>query len=327
MNEYLDVFANENNRSRSISPCGIKTLLSLIGLGASNNLLTNLINMYGTHYDMLEYIININKLNDTIDVQQYNGLFIKDDINLALNFKKKIDKYIEINNFDNNDLDKLNDLIKNKLSFENFFKQSEITHSSLIFLNILTFNDEWVYKFDCSETKISDFNCNDESIVSVPMMYLENDLGCYVKNDVNAIKLFFKNGAHAEFVMGLPSNSDFNNSFTYSHRKCTLYLPKFTHDETIDLLPIFKKANLSELTNTNNLNNIANDPLLHVSVFTQKNMCSFNEDGGQVKTVTKVCCTRGVKMQPIVLNFNKPFHYRIIKNNEILISGYYNGGI
>lgn len=338
MNEYiyLDVFANKDGSkpsSRSISPCGIKTLLNIIGLGASNNLLTKLINMYGTHYDMIEYIIKMDKMKDSKDIKLYNGLFIINSSSLSSKFKNNIEKYVELNNLSDYNLEKLNGLIKQNTNINDFFNQEEIDNAVFILLNTLAFKDDWINKFNIMDTHQSFFNCYDGSLKNIQMMYQENNLNCHIADDIQAVKLPFTNGAYAEFIMGLPSNVDSNNIKTLSYRtyKCELYLPKFKHEETINLIPVFKndelkESNLKELFEGGNLTNMYNDPALFISSFKQKNICSFDENGGEVKAVTSIVGRRCLKIiEECTLNFNKPFHYRVIKNNEILISGFYNG--
>lgn len=340
MNEYiyLDVFANKdksNPISRSISPCGIKTLLNIIGLGASNNLLTKLINMYGTHYDMIEYLKKMDNMNDSKDIKLYNGLFVMNSSLLLSRFKNNIEKYVELNNLSDYNLEKLNGLIKKNTDINNFFKQEEIDNAVFILLNTMVFKDDWVNKFNIMDTHQTLFNSYDGSLKNVQMMYQENNLNCCIANDIQAVKLPFTNGAYAEFIMGLPSNVDSNNIKNISYRinKCKLYLPKFKHEETINLIPVFKnnelkELNLKELFEAGNLTNMYNDSQLLISSFKQKNICSFDENGGEVKAVTAMVGGRCLSIQKdvtVTLIFNKPFHYRVIKNNEILISGYYNG--
>lgn len=316
--EYLNVFAtNKNNESRAISPHGIRTILSFIGLGASNDLLTKLINLYGNHLNMLDYIKN--KSNG---LEEYNGVFIRDSLELAPRFKSMVGDHLDINKLSIN----VNQIIEDKTGFSDVFTDEEISKSCMLLLHTLSFNDTWINQFNPNNTETAVFLKNDNTITDVDMMYQENHLEYYIEDDIKAVKLNFNLGAHAEFIMGLSSNIDMNNidEFYYSSGKCRLYLPKFTHSETVDLLELFNDAGLEELMVQNNINNLCNDPSLYVDVFKQKIYCSFDEEGATVEAITKLCATRGISF-PVTIKFNKPFHYRIVKDDKILISGYYNG--
>lgn len=327
-NEYLNVFAenkklfteNKDNESRAISPHGIRTALSFIGLGASNDLLTKLINLYESHLDMLDYI---KTASNTIDLEEYNGAFIREPLTLAPRFKKMVENYLDINKLSND----VNQIVESKTDIANVFTDDEIELSCMLLLNILKFNDTWVYQFDPANTEVDKFLKNDNTFVDVNMMYQENYLDYYADSNIKAIKLYFKNGAYAEFMMGVDSNIDINNinKLYYSKKKCMLYLPKFKHSETIDLVELFTNADLKELFLQNNLNNLCNDPELYIYKFKQIIKCSFEEKGAQMISITKVCLTRSIQSPPEIIKFNKPFHYRIVKDEKILISGYYNG--
>ena len=162
------------------------------------------------------------------------------------------------------------------------------------------------------------------------MMYRDDDIDCYTRDSLVCVKIPFVNGACAEFVKGLPSTKDMSDyplDTNYTKTKCSLYVPKFEHDETIDLLPIFRDSGLSELCQTNNFNNMTENPdigeSLYTSLFKQRNMCSFDENGAEVKTVAAAQLrTRSI---PFTIIFDRAFHHRIVKNGHVLISGYYNG--
>ena len=325
-NNYLDVFFNLNDNTKAISPVGVESILSIIGLGATNDLLSKLIKLYNSQNNMMDYIIQADKLKKSLVYN--NFLFTNDSLNIK--YHSKIKNYVDI---DKLNIDKINTFIEERTNIKDCFDFSKLTDiPRVVFLNILMFKNQWVNKFHTYLTINRTFYCTDK-IITVPTMNLHDKIYYYYDKFI-AVKLPFTDGSYAEFFMNLPKDYSLSNlnNIKYKKDKVELYLPKFKHEQLIDLKPIFIEADLCELFEENNINNISNEfdnKNLYVDMFQQRIICLFDENGAECKSGTvAVAVSRCVSLESdlnIQINFNRPFYYRVVKNNINLLSGYFNG--
>ena len=163
--------------------------------------------------------------------------------------------------------------------------------------------------------------------IKVPTMHQTSTLNYFKDDTIEAVKLAFTNGAEAEFVMGLPSNVEISENYSYDKTRISLSLPKFSHEETIDLIPVCKESGLADLFTAGSLGKMVNDPTAYISAFVQKIYTSFDEEGAEVRAVTYgvAMAMASMPMKSITVQFNKPFHYRITKNESTLVQGFFTG--
>ena len=156
------------------------------------------------------------------------------------------------------------------------------------------------------------------------MMKLEDKkIRVLQKGNLIGVSLDFTNGARAEFVMGTP---DLKEAFAEGFElvdNVDLFLPKFNHVEDIDLHNMLVDYGLEGIFQPGSLDGIFSGA--YIGKAKQKIDLSFTEKGAEIKVVTYTA-VRGFSIPPppVVIRFDQPFHYRIIKDNVELVTGYFN---
>jgi serpin B len=116
----------------------------------------------------------------------------------------------------------------------------------LVLVNALYFNGSWTTSFDKEKTRDANFQLEDGSTKTVPMMYLSKKLASYAGDDFTAVRLPYGEDRLSMYVfvpeMGMeafsakltPDNWDlWLNSF--SEQEVDVYLPKFKAEFKLDL--------------------------------------------------------------------------------------------
>lgn len=238
-----------------------------------------------------------------------------------------------INFNDQTALDQLNRWIEERSGFPNVLKSSDVRDAFAIAVNTLWFKDQWVHQFDPASTMPLPFHRLDGSTVNLPMMRQANKKIRYYQQDgISAVQLPFRHGAVAEFVLGLPVGSDISVDLPYGNEgiEVSLALPRFKHQERINLERVVEAAGLGGLFEAGSLQGMVPEtsPMgkynAGVSKFEQLIYAEFNEEGAEVRAVTYATVRTAIVMEKrIVMHFDRPFHYRIIKDGSTLLQGYY----
>jgi len=142
------------------------------------------------------------------------------------------------------------------------------------------------------------------------------------------VRLPFTHGAMAEFLMGADKNTDpFENNLTYHNENVYLYLPKFDHVGDHNLNDKLRKEELGEMFLPGNIMRLCGNDDARIGFIKQLVYFRFDEKGAEVKAVTYGIAIPEVMAQPQyrTIRFNKPFHYRIVKNGIPLVQGYFEG--
>lgn len=315
-------------QQRAIYAPGLMSLLAILGLGSSGTLKEKLTNLFGNQNKMISYVRSVNLLDENPEIKSQTLVCINSDIDVYEEFYNKIRKLINIwhSDFSDDDVKKLNAWIEHQAGFSNTFKTSDLTDMALVALNTLWFKDEWVHKFNQNNTYKETFTKNDGSVIELQMMHQTKNIKYFDNGNIKGIQLDFKNGAVAEFVLGLPSTVSLTTNFEFIRDEVRLTLPRFTIESDINLRPILQKMELQDLFVNGSLKEITDNPLF-VSQAHQKIYTRFDEEGAEVKVATRVMIPLSIQpvKKVIEIRFDHPFHFRIIKNGISLVDGYYNG--
>lgn len=316
--------------SRGVSPVGIAALQNLLALGASGALRQKVLREKSDAQRMQE-LEKTKDLAKSAEIKSAYGIFFDIKAHPSAELYAKVQKLaaIAVADFTGEPVksaDDLNRWVENESGLVNVFNASDVQYALLIAAHALWFKDSWKEPFNKALTQPDQFYKANGSVIQQDFMQRTDSMHCFVGKAVQAVQLPFVNGASAEFVLGLGANEEFDLSkrFDYTSRRVELHLPKFTGVFNNDLkdLPILREAR-----SPGNLNAWVGNPAAVVSEARQLLHLSFDEEGAEVKALTYVTM-RATAIMPervIVMNFNRPFHYRILKDGLELVRGFYTG--
>lgn len=321
------------NPQRAIYPGGVDAVLAILGLGATGELRTAIEQHFSGEKGMIDHIVRVNRLDETPETKSKNGLFFDSNYStINPDYYNKLVEFVHMVQEDfktdaSGAVERINAWIEVNTGFKNILKIGDVRGAALVVVNTLWFRDEWVNHFRLTE--IEDFVRLNSHVVRLQMMTKTSKYGYFLENGVTAVRIPFKGGAVAELVMGLPWDSGFEQQFDYAYdREVALTLPRFEHRAEINIQPILEKAGYGDLFQAGSLGGI-NDEDLYVSKFEQVIYIRFDEKGAEVKAVTYAAVRAALTMarpsEPLVIRFDRPFHYRIVQNEVTLVSGFFNG--
>lgn len=167
---------------------------------------------------------------------------------------------------------------------------------------VTTFKDSWVTRF--SKNSVRPFTRSDGSIVQVTTMVdVTSMYEIYVDKDTKVVRKRFQNGAYAEFIMG----DDKNYAYDLKLTNIILRVPKFITETSGDA-----KIYLPD------------DVASSIPKISHKTTVKFDEIGAEASSMVRISLNLS-PIPAIVVDFDKTFHYRIIKNDTIIIRGTYDG--
>ena len=314
--------------SRGISPVGITALQNVLALGSSGALRQKVLREKSDAQRVQE-LEKIKALANSPELKSAYGLFFDIEAKPSGVFYAKVEKLatIAVSDFTGEpvkSVDLLNQWVENKSGLVNVFDARDVQFSLLIAAHALWFKDSWQNPFDKDMTHSAQFTKANQTSIMHDFMQRTGSMQYFGGNTIQALKLPFANGAYAEFVLGLGANEEFSldKRFDYISRQIELHLPKFTGAFNNDLkdLPIFNEAR-----SPGNLNEMVGNPNAKVGTAEQLIQLSFDEEGAEVKALTYVAL-RATAVQverPLVVRFNRAFHYRIVKDGLEIVRGFY----
>ncbi len=322
------VYAELNPHQRAIYPEGVLTLLAIFGFGSDPNLLAQILPLFGTEDGMFVFLKRVHEMNASPEIKSNSLVCLGSDGQVYSSFYNKLKELVNLwrTDFSANEVIILNKWIEKHAGFRDFFDPKQLRDVILLAVNTLWFKDTWIHPFNPNKTQPAPFYQSNGSEVSVPMMAIKSNMDYFNNDTLRGIRLKFTHSATAEFILGLPANSDIHENYQYQKDTVRLWLPKFSCDITIDLIPILTKLGLSDLFKEGHLTRITPKPSA-IDVFEQRIMVSFDEQGAELKAVT-YGVARQMAMMPkpeIIIRFDHPFHYRIQKAGLTLVQGYYDG--
>lgn len=329
-------YAQINPKERAISPASITAVLAALGYGASGPAQQQLMQFYGfnNREQFLSLLQGVTQMMKGEDIKGGNALFFDSKYSVVKpEYYQAVSPYIALAQFsvDNpvQSHQEINGWIERNSGLPNVIPMDVFNDPNLrmIVANAMWFKDDWENQFQKSNTQVSNFTRQNSQIVKVPMMYQKKTMEWYDANAITAIRMNFKHGAHAEFIMGIPGNTAISGTVQYQHGEVELYLPRFEAEQEINLMSLFQAAGLQGLF-VDGFGYIDLKNQLVVSAGGQKLLARFDEQGAEVKVATYVGLmlpTIAMPRQNKIIRFDRSFHYRIIKNNLSIIEGWYDG--
>lgn len=331
----VQVYSQSKPTERAISPASIDAVLAALGYGASGPGLQQLMQLYGftDRQQFLQLLQRITQAMSGQDIRGGNAIFFNRPYSVVHpEYYQAVANYMYLSQSDFSNpaqaAQEINGWIERNSGLPDVIPMMVFQNPDLrmIVANALWFKDDWVNKFQKSNTQADNFTRQNGQVARVPMMYQQCSLDWYDDGRVTAVKLDFEHGSHAEFVMGLPGNTAITGNLQYQHGDVQLSLPRFEAEQNIDLMPLLRVARLEGLFNDGfGFISLRND--LGVSSGAQKLLARFDEQGAEVKVATYAgialpMCAMPTQ-QPKVIRFDRPFHYRILKNGISIIEGWY----
>lgn len=339
------IYASQTPRQRAIYPDGVNVILALLGLGGSDSVKIAALQMFVSDQGMLNYVRRVNQLNHSPEIKSTSAFFFTDQQNQIeatyYNQVRDLVSMFQVNFKDPATVAQLNQWILEHSGFPEVINPADVRDAIAVLINTLWFKDEWVHKFTPRLTRPQPFTRNNGMVVQIPTMVQANKAILYYQNGpITAVQLPFNHGAVAELVLGLSAGSDITQNYPYSNdgTKVILYVPKFKHEEKIDLTAVVSAAGFGSLFGPDGLKGmVPAGPAVpgqprngaYVSKFEQIIFTEFDEEGAEVRAVTfaTVVPTAAMPMREreITIRFDRPFHYRITKDGSTLLQGYYEG--
>jgi serine protease inhibitor len=177
----------------------------------------------------------------------------------------------------------------------------------------IQFRDTWVKPFTLIGTE--PFISFDRTKTKVPMMSNTGIYQYYKEGMIEAIVLHFQSGAYIELVKGLPAAKEFLGIIKYETCNIRVTVPKFSLSSKRDLRQILVDNGLGELYDTSRS--------ISIEQAEQEIMFDFNEVGAEARI--KTVFVTSLNCAPRVVTFDRAFHFRLIKDSLVILTGTYDG--
>ena len=321
-------------RTDLLYPGGIDACLAIIGLGSTCNtpLYNRLIQRFGSEEQMLTKLRIISDLEKSSDIRSKTAIFFDVRAEPAQNLYARIREYVvmsqgDFHNDSVNSASIITHWIEDNSGFRVNISPLILRYAYAVIVNTLWFKDRWINEFDANRTKLLPFYTRTE-IKTVFTMTQRDNIDIYEHGNIVGVKLPFNQGAVAEFMMGLFEDDAFENTYTYQNENIALYLPKFEHKAECDLSPRLSNTGYGDMFIDGNLDRLGKNKNISIRSITQIIHVRFDEEGAEVKSATTMLAIiPGITTMPKyrTIEFNRPFHYRIVKDSITLVHGYYKG--
>jgi serine protease inhibitor len=360
-NELLCILApNNTNSSFVFSPYSINFAMLMAYAGMDNDTKEEFEKVYcfTSTADVLNKMYDFNKLINHDDLRTANALFLEQSYSINDKFKENVvnrfDLDFKMSDFKNNSEGErqiINNWVEEKTNkfIKNMINKNVLNNTvKLVLVNTIFLKMKWVLDFK----KYSDsfeFTKNDDNKTTVSSMYFKtpNLIQYYNNYKYHILSLPYANVDKIyngySMIIIFCKETDWNNKFTnldicvldkLELTKVQLYMPKFTTEYNIELVPIFEQmglklpfdemeADFNKLTNTNDI---------YISNVIHKVKIEVDELGTEAAAATAIvkkrkCRNKGSDKNTKKIVLNHTFQYFIThdKSKTILFSGVYNG--
>lgn len=356
--DLFNAISPSHDENLVISPFSISTALAMTYAGAGGNTATQMArtlyfdaDQESFHRDFTQWMNIITEKGEAKkQLQIANSLWPQEDYPFLNEFMSLIREYYGSAFYKVNykgDREKIrqqinawvenhtNDLIKDLIQ-----PGVLVDDTRLVLVNAIYFLSNWKIAFDENATHTSTFNINSERTVSVPFMYMKDDL-MYVENDdFKALELDYE-GSDFSMLIVLPAeNKDIDgfirgfNAATYAQtneklekQEVQVYLPSFKVRSKFDLEKLLATmgmpdafSNRADFSNMTPLNDLKIDKVIHEAFI------DVHEEGTEAAASTAVVIIRKsavVDPPANIFRADRPFFYAIRENatNTILFMG------
>ena len=343
--------------SYASSENGLLNILAMLGLGANGPVLAHFHHVFGAQNGnvgpirellagnpnhpearkeveamdmaMLNQLRESRELIDSSpEIQGRTGLFIDSTVQtMQADYLELVHDLVDINSLNLSDpaaVMNLNAFIEKYAGVPDALSFNDVRGSLNVIIDALNFKDTWLVQFDPNKTFLDDFHTLARGTMKIPTMNKKYDeLLVANRGGVVGVSIPFTNGARAEFVMGLEHEDDLAFTDYYPTKDVQLFLPKFHHEQELDLEEYLRENGLEALLAPGSLERIY--PGARVGKIKQKIDLVVDEEGAELKVYTYAMVPLAIGMGPkgLIIKFDQPFHYQIVKDSNVLVTGYF----
>ncbi len=338
--DLFSLIAKENpGKNLCVSPYSVYTALAMTANGANGQTMTEMLNVLGfTDKEVGDMNGSVKKLNESLIGKDPSTVFEtansvwynSDGFEVYPGFVSAMgDSYsaiVEGIDFGSDKaLPRVNGWVSDKTHGKIDEIISKINPDDVCFLiNALYFNGKWTTVFDKKKTHEGSFRNFDGTLVTVPVMYLEDTIQAVINDDVTAVKLPYGDKSWSMYLFMPPAGT---NPDTWSEDVLPkewdnlrrsfvsvpgqeLYLPQFKVESSLELGNQLKALGMPTAFGGAADFSKLGPGSLAISQVLHKTYIDVNEEGTEAAAVTAVIITR--TSFPInQLRFNRPFVFVI----------------
>jgi serpin B len=356
--DLFNAISPSHNENLVVSPFSISTALAMTYAGAGGNTATQMARTLYFDADQESFHVNFSHWMNTImekgeakkQLQIANSLWPQEDYPFKDEFMDLIREYYGSAFYKVNykgDREKIrqqinawvekhtNDLIKDLIQ-----PGVLVDDTRLVLVNAIYFLSNWKIAFDENATHTTTFNINRERTVSVPFMYMKDDLMYVETDDFKALELEYEGSGFSmlivlpagnkdidEFVSGFDASTFAQTIEKLEKQEVQVYLPSFKVRSKFDLEKLLASmgmpdafSNRADFSNMTPLNDLKIDKVIHEAFI------DVHEEGTEAAASTAVVIIRKSAMVDPPANIfraDRPFFYAIRENasNSILFMG------
>lgn len=326
-----------------ISPFSISSMLAMALNGAEGT--TKKVLVKGLRYEGISmeelskgyaYLIDrINNLDEKVEIEIANSIWIKDGFEVKQNFIETNKNYMkaEVDTLDFSDANAaktINNWIAEKTRnlITKMISPPIADEVVMYLINAIYFKGEWTEAFKAENTFKADFHAYDKKTDKVSMMKKSGNIEFYQTDEYQAVRLPYGN-EKTGMVIILPNGDinelikDINNdkwntllSQLKPVKNLQLQLPKFKMEYGIkDLNKSISALGMQEIfTDSADFSGIAQN--LFISKALHKAVIDVNEEGTEAAAVTVGEVSTTSFSEPVTFIANRPFIFLIIDNEE-----------
>jgi len=339
--------------NRMVSPLSVSLALSMTLNGAAGTTLDamqkalgldglTVAEINGIYSDLMAALV---KADPTVTMNIANSIWIRKDFPVLDSFVQTNQSYYQAEvsrlEFNAAALTTINNWVSDKTNGKIPTILKEISSNEIMFLiNAIYFNGKWKYQFETAKTANEQFTCKDKSVVSVPMMKMENSFGYTVQQGYKAMKMPY--GAEKfqmtlllpdagttpdQLAAGLnPDKWSALNAALQTKTKIPVWIPKWKFSWNITLNDVLSKLGMAIAFDSNNANfsGINAQNQLFLTTVIHKTYMDVNESGTEAAAVTSVGVgTTAMPVDPPAFYLTRPFLFFITEEDTgaILFAG------
>ena len=285
------------------------------------------------HKKCLDNFKNLQNTNKNANLFVNNFIIKRKDIKLYSKFESKVLKFYDMIYKEvvptENSINIINDFIREKTNGKIVNALSNLDPNfSLILINTIKFEGEWVIPFNLNETSKKKFIKSNGEKIFVDTMIVRNRFMFYEDEDFEIVKMYYlgmkffmlfilpKNNITIDHqvVKNISKKENLEKVFSsFKFKNLILCLPKFKFDNEIDLTDIFFGANKNVLKDFKQISSYIG---LNINV-KQRACIEIDEFKTEAKAITITTVTDGGDFsKKRVVKFNKNFMFMLMHEIE-----------